>query len=221
MDKCPFCGAETRPGDNFCLNCGNRLVPASSSPQQVQSPFSDATLAAQDGWALPDQGTVAASPSWGNSSEPTIASSDVEQATLRPEAATVIGQATIDRIENPAKFILRAENGSVVKEFPLEKLEMSIGRAPTSDILLSKDKLTSRRHATIRYENGHYVIYDEHSANGTFVNEQQLEEKGTAVLNDVLVLVSTSSSFGPLGRQHPTWKICPLLRFPMMRLPVR
>ncbi|TMC19989.1 MAG: zinc-ribbon domain-containing protein, partial [Chloroflexi bacterium] len=26
MDKCPYCGAETRPSDNFCLNCGNRLL---------------------------------------------------------------------------------------------------------------------------------------------------------------------------------------------------
>src|SRR5436853_1372174 len=58
----------------------------------------------------------------------------------------------------------------------MEKLEISIGRAPKSDILLSKDKLTSRRHATVRYENGSYVLYDERSANGTFVNGQQLEE---------------------------------------------
>jgi pSer/pThr/pTyr-binding forkhead associated (FHA) protein len=184
MDKCPFCGAETRSGDNFCLNCGNRLVPASSSPQQVQPTFGDATLPAQDGWALPDQGTIPAAPAWGNSSEPTILSTDVEQATLRPESATAVGQATIDHIEKPARLILRAENGSIVKEFPLEKLEMSIGRAPTSDILLSKDKLTSRRHATIRYESEEYVLHDEHSANGTFVNGQQLEEMGTALLKD-------------------------------------
>ena len=145
MDKCPFCGAETRPGDNFCLNCGNRLVPASSSPQQVQPTFGDATLPAQDGWALPDQGTIAAAPGWGNSSEPTVFSTEVEPATLRSEGATAVGQATIEQIEKPARLILRAENGIIVKEFPLEKLEMSIGRAPTSDILLSKDKLTSRR----------------------------------------------------------------------------
>lgn len=26
MDRCPFCGAEYRPGENFCLNCGNRII---------------------------------------------------------------------------------------------------------------------------------------------------------------------------------------------------
>lgn len=34
LEKCPYCGAEARPGDNFCLNCGNRLLPAIPSPSQ-------------------------------------------------------------------------------------------------------------------------------------------------------------------------------------------
>ncbi len=32
-DSCPYCGAECRPGDNFCLNCGNRLTGDANSPQ--------------------------------------------------------------------------------------------------------------------------------------------------------------------------------------------
>ncbi|HET8853214.1 MAG TPA: FHA domain-containing protein, partial [Ktedonobacteraceae bacterium] len=47
-----------------------------------------------------------------------------------------------------------------------------------------KDKLTSRRHAVVRYENGDYVLSDERSANGTFVNGQQLEELVPRVLKD-------------------------------------
>ena len=31
---CPHCGGKTQPGDNFCLKCGNRLLPATPSPQQ-------------------------------------------------------------------------------------------------------------------------------------------------------------------------------------------
>src|SRR5947207_10880742 len=52
MDTCPYCSAETRPGDNFCLNSGNRLQPAtpSASPQQAQAFNSDATLAAPEDW---------------------------------------------------------------------------------------------------------------------------------------------------------------------------
>src|SRR5205085_12296579 len=50
MDKCPYCSAETRPGDNFCLNCGNRLVPSTPLPQQAQSVVGDATLPASEDW---------------------------------------------------------------------------------------------------------------------------------------------------------------------------
>jgi predicted component of type VI protein secretion system len=90
----------------------------------------------------------------------------------------------MDRIENPARFVLRADDGSIIQEYPLDKFEITIGRAPNSDILLSKDKLTSRRHATVRYENGNYVLRDERSANGTFVNGQQIEELVPRVLQE-------------------------------------
>jgi pSer/pThr/pTyr-binding forkhead associated (FHA) protein len=90
----------------------------------------------------------------------------------------------MDKIENPANLVLRSDSGAVLQEYPLDKFEMSIGRAPGSDILLSKDKLTSRRHATIHYENGEYVLRDERSANGTFVNGQQLEEMTPHTLRD-------------------------------------
>ena len=116
---CPYCSAETRPGDNFCLNCGNRLLPATPSPQQP-----------------------------------------------------------------PARLILLADNDEILQEYLLEKLEMSIGRAPESHILLSRDKLTSRRHAMIRYENGRYVLRDEGSTTGTFVNEQRLEAMVPLILHD-------------------------------------
>ncbi|HLI05088.1 MAG TPA: FHA domain-containing protein [Ktedonobacteraceae bacterium] len=181
MDKCPFCGAETRPGDNFCLQCGNRLTPAPSSPQQVQTVYNEATLPEQP-WSAPDQGTIPASPApWANAGESTLATvSDYEQ-TQRSEGAPA---ATIDRIENPGRLILRSEDGEVVKEYILEKPEMTVGRLAGSDILLPKDKLASRRHATIHYEDGNYVVHDEGSSNGTFVNGQQLEGMGSRVLHD-------------------------------------
>jgi pSer/pThr/pTyr-binding forkhead associated (FHA) protein len=185
MDKCPFCGAETRPGDNFCLNCGNRLLSATPSappPQQAQPMMGDATLAAPDDWGaaiVPEAGTAPAS-GWGSDSSPTLA------APGEPAAyeAVAVAQPPANGIEHPARFILRSENGEVLQEYPLDKPEIVIGRAPSSDILLSKDKLTSRRHATVRYENDHYLLRDERSANGTFVNGQQIEEGVPRILQD-------------------------------------
>src|SRR5436190_759273 len=182
---CPYCGAETRPGDNFCLNCGNRLLPATpSSQQQAQPNVGESTLPAQDGWASSkqdqDSPQVTSGTNWSDSAAPTMASSSAEPPTsLGSPASHSVGQATSTAsatIERPARFILHADNGDVLQEYVLEKPEISIGRAPNSDILLSKDKLTSRRHATVSFENGKYILHDERSANGTFVNGQQLEE---------------------------------------------
>lgn len=189
-NRCPYCGAETRPGDNFCLNCGNRLLPATpASPfQQDQPAASDTTLAAPDDWAASVPPAVSAG-SWqegvpaGAPDAPTFRASS-EAPTFRAEPSAPAARATIDRIEQPGRLILRSENGEVVQEYPLDKLEITIGRAPNSDILLSKDKLTSRRHATIHYENNQYVLKDERSANGTFVNGQQLDEGASHMLND-------------------------------------
>ncbi len=162
MDKCPYCGAETRPGDNFCLNCGNRLPALQEAPGGA----SDATVAAEENWTP----TVKADP---NSYE------GLAMQNGATEAAVVL-----QAVESPARLTLRTDSGEMLQEFVLDKLEFSIGRAPNSDILLSKDKLTSRRHATIRYENGTYFLQDERSANGTFVNGQQLEEKSPYHIRD-------------------------------------
>jgi pSer/pThr/pTyr-binding forkhead associated (FHA) protein len=192
MDKCPYCGAETRSGDNFCLNCGNRLLVSTPSPQQAQPVIGDATLPASEEWTPSNAGfsSPAQGSNWSDANLLTMANTSSEPETLHPDApdadssAAPVAQATLDKIENPAHLILRADNGEVLQDYLLEKFEITIGRAPTSDVLLSKDKLTSRRHATIHYENGNYVLRDERSANGTFVNGQQIEEMTPRTLQD-------------------------------------
>src|SRR5260370_1389508 len=193
MDKCPYCSAETRPGDNFCLNCGNRLVPSTPWPQQAQPVFGDATLPASEDWVppVPETSSSAQESGWrddenlmtiaNTSMEPPASPVDTSAAT---SSAAPVAQAIMDKVENPAHLILRTDTGEVLQEYPLEKAETSIGRAPTSDILLSKDILTSLRHAPVTYKNGEYVILDERSANGTFVNGQQLEEMTPRTLHD-------------------------------------
>ncbi|MBV9691327.1 MAG: FHA domain-containing protein [Ktedonobacteraceae bacterium] len=158
------------------MNCGNRLTPATPSPAstQAQTGIGDATIATPDDWGSP------ADAGWSEAGA-TIAASESQAYGMEPAATA---QATMERIERPARLVLRSENGEELQEFLLEKHEMTVGRAPNSDILLSKDKLTSRRHATVRYENGDYVIRDERSANGTYVNGQQLEEMVPRLLHD-------------------------------------
>jgi len=180
MDKCPYCGAETRPGDNFCLNCGNRLVPTSFSAQS-QPGIGEETQMSPDEWngQQDHEHELAMVGARSTTNESTMAEPAGDLPTQRPASPL-----STEGIERPARFVLRADDGAILQEYPLDKLEISIGRAPNSDILLSKDKLTSRRHATVRYENGNYVLRDERSANGTFVNGQQIEEMVPRVLEE-------------------------------------
>jgi hypothetical protein len=162
MDKCPFCSAETRPGDNFCLNCGNRLQTSTPSPQAAAA-MVESTVPAPAEWVPPAPQSASSENVWSNPDLLTISADPSEAATMRPGAAALAPQAApavMNKIEEPAHLILRADNNEVLQDYVLDKFEMSIGRAPSSDVLLSKDKLTSRRHATILYENGQYSIRD-------------------------------------------------------------
>src|ERR1051326_2677335 len=186
METCPFCSAETRPGDNFCLNCGNRLQPSSPSPQAAAPPLE--SVPGSGGWASPAQSYGSPDNTWNNPDLPTSTSAPPVAAPMQSASRAVIAaqaQSPIrSNIEAPAYLIVRTTNNETVREYVLDKPEMSLGRKPGSDILLSKDKLTSRRHATILYENGQYSIRDERSANGTFVNSQPLDKSSVHVLHN-------------------------------------
>jgi pSer/pThr/pTyr-binding forkhead associated (FHA) protein len=56
------------------------------------------------------------------------------------------------------------------QQFPLRSGETTIGREPGRDVALVGDPTTSRRHAVILEQNGGFVLRDEGSANGTFIN---------------------------------------------------
>ncbi|HVB72613.1 MAG TPA: FHA domain-containing protein [Ktedonobacteraceae bacterium] len=146
--------------------------------------MSDATLPSPEDWVPPVPQSATSENPWNNPDLLTVAATSFEPATLRADSPAPVAQAVMSKIEEPAHLMLRADNGEVLNDYVLDKFEMSIGRAPNSDILLSKDKLTSRRHATLLYENGQYSIRDERSANGTFVNSQQLEEASVRALQN-------------------------------------
>ncbi len=72
-----------------------------------------------------------------------------------------------------ARLILRRADGQL-KEYGLDKDEITIGRLASNDVALPDDRSVSRRHAVIRRSNVGYVIEDQQSNNGTYVDGEKI-----------------------------------------------
>jgi pSer/pThr/pTyr-binding forkhead associated (FHA) protein len=102
-------------------------------------------------------------------------------AASGPQGGFGAGDLDKTRIANPAAA--RTANMIVVKQgkepgrmFEMRKDRMTIGRSRESDIFL-EDLAVSRLHTTISHGGqGQYIIRDENSANGTYVNGQKVSE---------------------------------------------
>jgi pSer/pThr/pTyr-binding forkhead associated (FHA) protein len=57
---------------------------------------------------------------------------------------------------------------------PLEKRVTRLGRQLDNDVVLH-DESISRFHAEIRYEDGKYILYDNNSTAGTYVNSKRVD----------------------------------------------
>lgn len=75
----------------------------------------------------------------------------------------------------------------VVQKYLLYKDQrMSIGRAPDNDIAL-ENPAVSRRHASVQQLNGRYILEDNNSANGTYVNGVRISK--TEILDKDVITI--------------------------------
>jgi hypothetical protein len=75
----------------------------------------------------------------------------------------------------PPRASLQPLAGDLVgRDFPLAKTLISIGRGLDNDLVID-DPRVSRHHAQITFRHGHYLLRDQRSTNGTFVNDQPVE----------------------------------------------
>ncbi len=63
------------------------------------------------------------------------------------------------------------------KRIQLGSAPFTIGRSASNDLFLDQES-TSRQHAKITFDKGQYWVQDLGSTNGTFVNDEQVREKG-------------------------------------------
>jgi pSer/pThr/pTyr-binding forkhead associated (FHA) protein len=80
------------------------------------------------------------------------------------------------KTEGPA-LVVRSGGGRAGEHFLLEQESTTVGRSPDCDIFLD-DGTVSRRHALVKRSNNQFVIEDQGSLNGTFLNRRRIESGG-------------------------------------------
>ncbi len=73
-----------------------------------------------------------------------------------------------------ARLLITAPGSEAPYTFLLEQEEMMLGRAGSDNLFLDHDPSISRHHALLRLEDGRYLLYDQRSASGVYVNGQKL-----------------------------------------------
>jgi hypothetical protein len=93
--------------------------------------------------------------------------------TFSPDDVDELGDHGDLGLEGPA-LVVRAGGGRAGESFRPAGERTRIGRSPDCDIFLD-DVTVSRNHAVLIEENGHFVVEDQGSLNGTFVNRKRID----------------------------------------------
>jgi len=99
-----------------------------------------------------------------------------------------------------SKLILKFKE-AVLKDIPLEKDELNIGRKPENDIPID-NQAVSGHHARIFREMDDVFIEDLNSLNGTFVNGQKVSKSELYNGDVILIGIHTLEFFGEKTREH-------------------
>jgi len=68
-------------------------------------------------------------------------------------------------------------NAAVIKEIPLDKPSLSVGRKPDNDVVIDNPAISSH-HCKVVMKGDTYYVEDLESTNGTFVNEKRIVKSG-------------------------------------------
>jgi hypothetical protein len=159
---CPNCGREQDPSWDHCPYCSPEPVIASPLPAtQVAEP--------------PPPPPPPLSP-------PPLEPTRVPGGAGFPEPAPFAGAPgpakteMLQREPPQLAWLIQRSGPRAGKEFRLAEVT-NIGRDASQNEVVVDEPSVSRQHARARLEGGQFVLYDLASANGTFVNDEQIQKQ--------------------------------------------
>jgi len=106
-------------------------------------------------------------------------------------------QTNVGDTRSPAKLLIEGRHDEQSPGLPILKNLTIIGRdAATADIVL-EDLRASRRHASITWNGGEYVVEDLQSLNGTMVNGMRLTDGRVLRIGDQIHIANVTLVFAP------------------------
>lgn len=88
-------------------------------------------------------------------------------------------------INGPA-LVVRSGGGLAGEVFPADRERTTIGRSPDCDVFLD-DVTVSRRHAILVHSESRFLLQDQGSLNGTFLNRSRIESAELADGDEVQI----------------------------------
>jgi pSer/pThr/pTyr-binding forkhead associated (FHA) protein len=99
----------------------------------------------------------------------------VLQFQIKGGAVPIAPPALAEAVEDGPRIEVVVGNGMVGNRFPIVDGTLTMGRAEDRDVVVP-DAASSRHHCQITLQNGEYVLHDNGSANGVFVNAVRVRE---------------------------------------------
>ena len=189
LSVCPYCPGGSGATDNSVGNDFNKTIVAGGGATSAGSDnASTQVFGSQGNNSDSDQTKVFGSEGAAGSGQPKRDLNRTFIAGLTDEASLASGNYSIDSAPRSARrivgWILSYTLDPMGVDYRIYEGNNSIGREPGNSITITKDTTISGKHSNILYKKGKFYIKDEMAANGTFVNDEELEIEKAYPLKD-------------------------------------
>lgn len=204
----PCCQAAKKAGDNFCGQCGRRLMtlgggdqpcgpPAveQGSPIDTGNQLATGEKLSHPAPASATKGLVSVSPTAQSVLQPTelaAGSEQVQDALLCPHCGLPVGSGT-----QPGHCVSYQEKDGQDRRVMLAGKELTIGKDADCDLVIAGDDYVSRRHARLFQKDGKLFLEDLASSNGTFLKVRgpiQIEDGAEILVGTRLIRLNRTTA---------------------------